>query len=480
MRWNLLKTYDKIYTLDLHGNSRKKEKHPDGSADVNVFDIMQGVSINIFIKTGKKKTNELGKVFHYDLFGKREMKYDFLVGNSIKTIDYKELENSKPDYLFVQKDYGLQSLYNKMIGVNELFSQNKLGIFTHRDRFLIDIEKDILEKRIKKFASIELDEIKKQFGLKSTRDWSLEKAYVEIKKEKIIIEKYNYRLFDIRFICYNQLMFDRGCSRYELMRSLLNKNEYALNTSRNTQKQGDFSDIFVSNNLTDSQYCTEGNYVFPLYLYPETNNQQLTTIKTERVPNLNIKIVTQIAEKSGLTFTNEKETTKNTFAPIDILDYIYAVLHSPTYREKYKEFLKIDFPRVPYPKDANTFCQLVKLGGEIRQIHLLESPIVEDYITQYPINGDNVVGKIMYQDNKVYINYDKTTHSENGELQYFSNVPLTAWEFYIGGYQPAQKWLKDRKGRTLNFEDILHYQKIIVALSETNRLMKEIDKIDTE
>ncbi len=189
----------------------------------------------------------------------------------------------------------------------------------------------------------------------------------------------------------------------------------------------------------------------------------------------------------GLTFTNEKEATKNTLAPIDLLDYIYAVLHSPTYREKYKEFLKIDFPRVPYPHHVGTgrdlsvqqiqekFWQLVKLGGQIRQIHLLESPTVEKYITQYPEDGDNVVGKIKFEtinspafQGRVYIN----------DTQYFGNVPQVAWQFYIGGYQPAQKWLKDRKDRKLEFDDILHYQKIIVALTETDRLMKEIDKID--
>lgn len=166
------------------------------------------------------------------------------------------------------------------------------------------------------------------------------------------------------------------------------------------------------------------------------------------------------------------------FAPIDVLDYVYAVLHSPTYREKYKEFLKIDFPRVPYPKDTTTFWQLVKLGSEIRQIHLLESPILEHYITQYPQDGHNTITKPKYVSSpttdglpvvgKVYIN----------ETQYFDNVPLIAWEFYIGGYQPAQKWLKDRKDKTLAFDDILHYQKIIVALSETDRLMNEIDKIE--
>jgi predicted helicase len=204
-------------------------------------------------------------------------------------------------------------------------------------------------------------------------------------------------------------------------------------------------------------------------------------------------IVNQIAIGLGLTFTNEKEETPNTIAPIDILDYIYAVLHSPSYREKYKEFLKIDFPRVPYPhhyagtgrdlsvqnddRDLSVqqeiqekFWKLVKLGREIREIHLLESATVEKYITQYPIDGDNVVGKIKFQDKKVYIN----------DTQYFDNVPEVAWNFYIGGYQPAQKWLKDRKDRKLEFDDILHYQKIIVALTETDRLMKEVDKLEIE
>ncbi len=156
-------------------------------------------------------------------------------------------------------------------------------------------------------------------------------------------------------------------------------------------------------------------------------------------------------------------------------------MHSPTYREKYKEFLKIDFPRVPYPKDQDTFWQLVKLGGEIRQIHLLESPTVEQYITQYPIDGDNVVSRKITKGSPGYV-ADNETHGKVyiNDHQYFDKVPLVAWEFYIGGYQPAQKWLKDRKDRKLEFDDILHYQKIIVALSETDRLMKEIDKIEIE
>jgi len=228
----------------------------------------------------------------------------------------------------------------------------------------------------------------------------------------------------------------------------------------------------ISNTPTPALFVEikDGSNIFPLYLYPETRDQGDMYESGKRTPNLNPEIVKQIADKLGLTFTNEKETTAGAFAPVDILDYIYAVLHSPTYREKYKEFLKIDFPRVPYPKETATFWRLVTLGGELRQLHLLESPKLEKFITSYPVDGNNVVTKIKFENKQVFIN----------DTQYFANVPPVAWEFYIGGYQPAQKWLKDRKGRELSFEDIFHYQKIIVALSETSRLMALIDKIQIE
>jgi len=451
MRWNLLKTYDKIYSIDLHGNSKKKEVSPDGSVDENVFDIMQGVSINLFVKTGKKNANQLGEFFHYDLFGKRDLKYDFLSKTNLKNIDFKILPNEAPMYFMVEKNFSTLKDFNKGFLLSDLFHTSGMGIATGNDKEFISTNKSELEER---------------FG------------------QNTCIKSINYRLFDKRYIYYDNEKIERG--RKELMSHLLCNDNLGLISLKRVRN--DLTSKFgIVNHIVDKSVIStlDNGYVFPLYRYINTNGQESIDTTTERTPNLNAEIVKQIADKLGLTFTNEpfvcaQGETRTTFAPIDVLDYIYAVLHSPTYREKYKEFLKIDFPRVPYPKDVKTFWKLVKLGGEIRQIHLLESPIVEDYFTQYPINGDNVVGKILYQDNKVYINYDKITHSENGELQYFSNVPLTAWEFYIGGYQPAQKWLKDRKGRTLNFEDILHYQKIIVALSETNRLMKEIDKIDTE
>jgi predicted helicase len=486
MRWHLLKTYDRIYTIDLHGNNKKKETAPDGSVDVNVFDIEQGVSINIFVKTGKKKPNELGEVCHYDLFGKRDLKYNFLIENSLKSIDFKTFTPFKNSYLFKDIDEKLYNDYNNGINPTELFRTNVMGFQTHRDDFCIDINKDNLAKRLTDFSlnSESDEEITKIFGVKSTSDFNIQKAQIELQKTDIKKEiiKCGYRPFENRYIYFDRILVDRP--RSELITHSKGKENILLGIGRQGLAVGNIEWCLttVSKHPVDANMFRRGGVnLFPLYLYPENNGQQTIEQATERKPNLNQEIVTQIAEILGLTFTNEKEGTENTFAPIDILDFIYAVLHSRKYRNEFKEFLKTDFPKIPYPKDKNTFWQLVKLGGEIRQIHLLESPKVEQYITQYPTDGDNVVGKPKY----VPIPKNEDTGVLQGNVfindsQYFANVPLTAWKFYIGGYQPAQKWLKDRKDRKLEFDDILHYQKIIVALSETDRLMKAIDKIDIQ
>jgi very-short-patch-repair endonuclease len=623
MRWHLLKTYDKIYTIDLHGNSKKKETAPDGSADVNVFDIMQGVSINIFIKTGKKKTNELGKVFHFDLYGKREMKYDFLSEMNLKDIDFSELNYNKPYYFFVPKNDDGRNDFENGFRVNEIFNDFTSGMVTANDALTIFNTKEELANQTERILS-SVNPFT-EFGIKDSRRIPKEGRIEDLKTAKAKgVMKINFRPFDVKFM----YKFEKNehwinSPRTDIMQHFINAENVGLVVSR--QCADDWKYILCTKdandfNLTGTAGRYGSGYTFPLYLYPETNGQQTIGQSTERTPNLNAEIVKQIADKLGLTFVPEKfpsyggvaesrggestgfvaeslgrRNTKNymdlpynpnlkerakelrqagnlsevlfwnqvknkqfkgfdfdrqkivgnyivdfycsncnvvieidgsshddkqeydaardsfleslgltvihipvvdvmkkmngvmkmlfnhpalegtppsegNFAPIDILDYIYAVLHSPSYREKYKEFLKIDFPRVPYPKDKDTFWQLVKLGGEIRQIHLLESPPVEKYITQYPEDGNNVVVKPKYENGKVYIN----------DTQYFDNVPQVAWDFYIGGYQPAQKWLKDRKERTLEFDDILHYQKIIVALTETDRLMKEIDKLNIE
>ena len=476
MRWNLLKTYDKIYTIDLHGNSKKKETAPDGSADVNVFDIMQGVSINLFVKTGKKKPNELGKVFHYDLFGKREYKYNFLNENRLKTIDYKELPVNLPNCLFVNKDFEAEKEYSKGFSLVDFFIVNNVGIVSARDNFTMHQSIENAKSTIDEFLITDDEVARNKFNLgKDVRDWQVNFAKKDLLNnypEKGTFEKVSYRPFDDRWTFYTGKSKGFHCyPRAEIMKHFIRGNNTGLILEKiMMNKDKAYTDCFVTNSIYDAHLIGSASYSFPIYLYQDNNGQQTIEQISERTPNLNSDFVKEISEKIGLTFTCEKETDKDTFAPIDILDYIYAVLHSPTYREKYKEFLKIDFPRVPYPKDKDTFWKLVKLGGEIRQIHLLESPVVEKFISKYPETGTNVVGKIKYENGNVFIN----------DNQYFQNVPEVAWNFYIGGYQPAQKWLKDRKDRELQIDDIRHYMKIIVALTETDRLMKEIDKIEIE
>ena len=497
MRWNLLKTYDKIYILNLHGNSRKSETTNDGSIDENVFDIMQGVSINIFFKTGKKKPSELGKVFYYDLLGKREFKNDFLDINKLASVPYKEIIPKKPMYYMIQKDFDIEKAYNKGFSVSDIFPVNSVGIVTARDNFAIHKTKNELNNTIKEFLILDDETARRKFELgKDVRDWQVNFAKKDLHANypnENKITKINYRPFDFRFTFFTGKSKGFHCyPRTEVMQHFFNKDNIGLVSIRRSRSSNTWNEVFVSKEMISGSTCISSldiNYAFPLYIFRKTRDtssepmmlgedNDTSGIVSEPTfvykgidykPNLDHRIVSKIEDSLGIGFIVHRIKLDNKkFSEIDILDYIYAVLHSPTYREKYKEFLKIDFPRVPYPKDVNTFWQLVKLGGEIRQIHLLESPTVEKYITQYPVDGNNMVTKLNYQNGKVYIN----------ETQYFDNVPEIAWNFYIGGYQPAQKWLKDRKDRKLEFEDILHYQKIIVALTETDRIMKEIDKIE--
>jgi len=469
MRRHLLKSFDKVYTIDLHGNTKKSETALDGSIDQNVFDIMQGVSINILIKTRYKKNDTLGKVFHYDLFGSRESKYDFLKVTSLKAIDCNTISPEKPDYFFVPKSNVGKAQYIVGIKIEELFPLNTTGIVTAIDNLAIfQTTKDLISGTN---AILNSSNPYNEFNIKDALQSSKEERLRELKVASLNSPTcIDYRPFDNRYMFYTRKTHGwLNSPRYQVMQHFLLGENVGLVIPRINKEDNCF---FISKNIIAHKLCSayDSNSIFPIYIYPELNGQEIIVQTTERQPNLNLEIVNQIAVKLGLTFTNEKETAKNTFAPIDLLDYIYAVLHSPAYREKYKEFLKIDFPRVPYPKDANSFWKLVEKGKAIRELHLLESPLLEHRITQYPIAGTNQVGKIRYEDGKLYIN----------ESQYFSNVPQIAWDFYIGGYQPAQKWLKDRKDRTLNFEDINHYQHIIIALTETSRLMKEIDDLGME
>ncbi|WP_415374577.1 type ISP restriction/modification enzyme [Patiriisocius sp. Uisw_017] len=488
MRWHLLKTFDKIYSIDLHGNIKKKLVGKDNKPDENVFDITQGVSVNFFIKTSKSE--KLAKVFYKSVIGKRNDKYNFLETETLKSINFEEIALKKNDYVFVPRNLEEISKYEKHISLKDLFKFSSTGMQTDKDKFCIQIDKKEIESIHSDINSLLDDEIREKYTLgKDSSSWNLKKAIDDISKNKPIksdTSKVSYRPFDTRYT-YNTGNSNgfMGRPRADLIKHIDKKDNISLISIKNSRSSDLWNLIFISKHICTkptSITSLDANYIFPLYLYSETNEQQGSIEKNpHRLPNLNEDIINEIKDKINLEFTNEKERAENTFAPIDILDYIYAVLHSTTYRENYNEYLKIDFPRVPYPKDKKTFLELVKLGGEIRKIHLLESSKTENYITNYPQNGDNVIRRKI---TKTDIGYEPINKTKGkvwiNDEQYFDNVPITAWEFKIGGYQPAQKWLKDRKERTLEFDDILHYQKIIVALCETDRIMKEIDKLEIE
>lgn len=493
MRWNLLKTYDKIYILDLHGNTKKKEIAPDGSRDVNVFDIQQGVSINFFVKTGKKKSNQLAEVHLYDLYGEREYKYQYLLDNSIDTIPFTHLKKvESPMYFMVKRDFEAEKQYKKGFSVRELFPLNSIGIVTARDKFTIHHSSTDLKDTACKFLSLNDEDARVEFNLgKDVRDWKVSYARADLEKSNIddaMITSISYRPFDSRYTYYTGNSKGFHCyPRREVMQNFLNRENVGLALCRQFKSGNHYVHAFITKQIIESSYISnrtsEITYSFPLYVYP--NAKDLFDKAERREPNLNLEIVEKIAECLNLNFSTEKEEASTgssyagTFAPIDILDYVYTVLHAPSYREKYKTFLKTDFPRIPYPTDANMFWQMVKFGSELRQIHLLQSEAVEITLVDYPQDGDNRITRAIgasdwelsdekQQLGRVWIN----------DQQYFDKIPLVAWNFYIGAYRPAQKWLKDRRYRTLTFNDIQHYQKIIVSLIETDRIMKEIEKIE--
>ncbi len=472
MRKALMETFDEIYILDLHGNTRKKETSLDGGKDENVFDIMQGVSISIFVKKkqsvilseARKGEIEgfLARVYHYELFGKRFEKYAFLAKTSFSDIPWKELSPQAPQYFFVPKDFSVQIEYEKGFKIDELMGEYISGVQTGRDNLYVDYSKENLSNRILKlFSSDKDDTFIETYKVKDSSGYNLISriSNSQYRSDKII--DFCYRPLDNRKIYYDENLIKRAF--YKIQSNLLRDNICFLCCKQLSSSE--YNHIFTSNKVSDlnsvSLQTKEQSYVFPLYLYPTEGEEKLGET---RKPNLDEKIWNKIDKCAKLKTTPEQ-----------IFDYIYGVLHTPSYREKYKEFLKIDFPRIPYPENKEDFERIASIGNKLRKLHLMEE--IPPQATSFDIEGDNAVSEIRFEreipdqvgddiSGKVYIN----------KTQYFANVPELAWNFYIGGYQPAQKWLKDRKNRTLTYDDISHYRKIIAILLETHKLMQNLDE----
>lgn len=467
MRQALMQDFDEIYVLDLHGNAKKKEKSPDGSPDKNVFDIQQGVAISILVKY-RKQYKKPAKVFHAELWGDRNGKYAWLEEQDVKTTNWEELKPCSPFYLFIPQDIRLRDEYEQYWKVTEMMPVNVLGFQTHRDSFVIAFEKQTIEERILEMRDPEIsdDEIMEKYDLRLSNSWQLDKARKTLQQidnlDKNIISCL-YRPFDSRYCFFSKIVMDRP--RQQLQNHVAGKENMVINLAR-IVKLSEWRHILVTS-IPSTAICMDinGSYAFPLYLYPTEKDEFLNgNAKLKRKPNLAPNFVKDIETRLKLKFIDDGTGDFTTsIGPQDIFHYMYAVFHSPTYRQRYAEFLKIDFPRLPLTSDKMLFQQLTKLGRQLVKIHLMEADI--DIESGYPVEGDNLVDKVRYQDEKVYIN----------KTQYFDNVKKSLWQFHIGGYQVCHKWLKDRNGRKLGYDDCNHYLYILAALEQTIDLMGKID-----
>lgn len=465
MRWHLMHSFDKIYVLDLHGNSKKQEVTPEGKPDINVFDIQQGVSIIIAIKHKRDTSKQapakpLAQVLHGDLWGRREDKYQALFDSSLASFDWQHIQPQEPQFAFIPRNYALEEQYQKGFAVHEFMPVNSVGIVTARDALTIDRDKNHLWQRVQDFAQLPPEEARLKYQLgKDVRDWQVGWAQQDV-RDNLDISKLvpiAYRPFDTRWTLYTGNSRGFLCyPRNDVMRHMLHDN-LAMAVSKQHKASDGFYHVIAHTGISESSLTSnktaEIGYSLPLYTYAvDAMTQQL-----ERYPNFEPQLHRKLLRLAKHPEFGEPDE-------LAIFDYIYAVQHCPAYRQTYAEFLKYDFPRIPWPASADEFWRLREQGSQLRQLHLMQTAAVG--ATPYPLlgEGDNCIDRPKLQGNQIWIN----------NSQYIDQVPNGVWEFYIGGYQPAQKWLKDRKGQALSFSELKHYQSILKILASTAGIMQGI------
>jgi len=465
MRQSLMKTFNELYVLDLHGNSLKKEKCPDGSKDENVFDIRQGVAITLLVKHDGQQS--MCRTRHADLYGLRKDKYDWLESHDVTNTSYVAISPESPWHFFVPRHTEEIRYYLDWPSVTDIFPVNVTGIKTHRDSFVIGFSQAEVQNRIMQFRNLSLpdDFMREAFKLKDTSNWKLSEARNALEKDDdwdTYYQKILYRPFDIRNVYYTPTMVDRG--RETIMRHMVRKN-MALCVGRAGQVVGSehaWNVVFCSNYIEDfNLFYRGGSSNFPLYLYPDPDHKDLLSPleeSREKKPNISKEI-----------FAALRAAYRNEPSPEDIFHYIYAVLYSTIYRTKYAEFLKTDFPRVPFTGDERLFCELAGCGRRLADLHLMRSPELDTPVARFQGPGDGRIEKIAYdgETKRVYINTE----------QYFEGVEEDIWQYRIGGYQVCDKWLKDRKGNRLSLDDIRHYCRVATAIARTMALQNVIDAL---
>ena len=486
MRQSLMQSFDDIYLLDLHGNSKKKEKALDGGKDENVFDIQQGVAIGLFVKRAKAQDG-LAKVYHADLYGTRDSKYEELLKHNVQSTKWHNLKPQAPMCLFVPQDETVRAEYEQGWKITDIMPVNSAGIVTARDELTIHWSREDIWNTVNDFAHLPAEEAREKYALgKDARDWQVVLAQADLKSselDKTRLAPVLYRPFDMRHTYYTGKSRGFHCMpRGEVMGHILAGENVAIMIGRSGAVIGDqeWNLVEVTNYIADFNYYRRGGaQVHPLYLYSTERDLDIFNAGKKsdsdegegRRPNLASEFIADLSGRLRLTFVPDSSgDLRKTFGPKDILYYAYAVFHSPAYRSRYAEFLKIDFPRLPLTSDATLFRNLCGLGKELVALHLMEKfPKLE---TNYPEKGDNTVETVRYTESadgvlgRVWINQN----------QYFGNVPPEVWTYHIGGYQVCQKWLKDRKGRQLSYDDLTHYRGIVAALARTMELQGAIDE----
>lgn len=453
MRKKLMQTFDEIYIFDLHGNVNKGEKCPDGYLDFNIFNIKNvGVCIALFVKTGKKRES---KVYFREIFGSQEYKRNYLVGKSISNEKWTKLKDDKKWHWFTKVKSNKKYL-KKFKSLTEIFEKIDSGITTEKDELIIQINENNLNLALEDIKNLDYIEICKKYNLKIFQDKidCLNQAKEEVKNNEGYKTTIHYRPFDFRNIYYTSS--SNGCigrPRYDIMKHIINKKNKNIGLVFPRQVSGvyGFRHALVSEFIIEGGITNSRTYFAPLYLYEENSTEEF-----------------QLEKSCKPNWTNSfNEFLQNYLSdnPREILNYIYAILYCPTYRENYKEDLKYDYPRIPFTNDKNIFDRLQKLGGELIDLHLLKK--VPQIRAGYPKKGEHKISYCKYneEEKRIYIN----------EKQYFENVKKEVYHYSIGGYKPIEKYIKAREILTLN--DIKHLIKVIAVIERTILMQAEIDEV---
>ena len=486
MRESLVATFPIHYLLDLHGNTRRKEHSPDGGKDENVFDIQQGVAIGLFVKPGQENGKRHNR---FDLWGLREQanrtgKYDWLEENTVHTTNWTSVSPKSSLWLFIVRDESLWKEYKSGWHLTDIFPVNSVGIVTARDKLTIQFTEENMNHVVKDFVGRDIEDTRKYYKLgKDSKDWKVSLAQEDVKSGNGQVRPILYRPFDTRFTYYTGKSRGFICRpRSKVMRHMLRGENLGLICSRQqSQKGAEWRSFGITQTIIEacvtSNKTREINYLFPLYSFERELAEGY-----DKAPNMDQKFIKILKKILGIEFLTKKscDLQEATFCPEDILAYIYAIFHSVGYRQRYKEQLRLDFPRVPLPQGIDIFRKLVQAGYGLLTLHLLESPKLKNSISTYSGSRYNQVGLVGWSNGTVWLDAGKVSAQKGYRATKcgtfgFHGVPEDVWDFHIGSYQVLQKWLGYRKGHTLTDDEITHYLRIIVALKETISIMTMID-----